>query len=78
MTEGGGIMATIYKYGATLRGFAPGAQPMNNLLTASSDPGRRYFTILEYSSPLSSEDIQRYELELIDIREQFYPFESIS
>lgn len=71
-------MAKIYRYGMRLRGFSPGAQPMQNLIQGTDDPKREYYSVLEYSSPLSSEDIRRYELDLIDIRERYFPFDEIS
>ena len=62
-------MATFYRYGMKLRGFAPRAQPIENLVTASEDPARKYWAILEYSSPLSAEQIRTYDLDPIDSRE---------
>ena len=55
-----------------LRGFSPGAQPMKNLIGAYEDPTRTYWTVLEYSSPLSEEDRKSFELDFISERETWY------
>ena len=65
-------MAKIYTYGMRLRGFSPGAQPMENLIGAYEDPERRYWSILEYTSPLSEEDRKAYDLDYLGEKEVWY------
>lgn len=62
MTE---IKMSNYKYGMRLRGFAPGAQPLEGLLIAEPGEqyGERYYNILTYSRRLSQEEIREYELD---------------
>lgn len=52
-----------YVYGMTLRGFAPGCQPMQGLVTWSdTEPGSHLRSILFYDHPLTEEEISAYEL----------------
>ena len=55
-----------------LRGFSPGAQPMENLIGAYEDPERKYWSILEYSAPLQAQDLAAYELDALGERETWY------
>lgn len=52
-----------YFYGMRLRPYSIGCQPMKNLINAAEDPSDRYYNILEYSEPLSAEDIRHYSLD---------------
>ena len=45
---------------------------MKNLIGAYEDPTRTYWTVLEYSSPLSEEDRKSFELDFISERETWY------
>ena len=55
---------TYYKYGMRLRGFSPGAQPMQGLVGVES--GRdRYHDILIYSRPLNDHEQEGYELDYL-------------
>ena len=65
-------MAKIYSYGMRLRGFSPGAQPMKNLISATEDTTRTYWSILEYSSALSETDRNAYDLDYLGEREVWY------
>ena len=65
-------MAKIYSYGMRLRGFSPGAQPMKNLIGAYEDPMREYWSILEYSRPLTAQELQSYELDSLGEKEVWY------
>lgn len=52
-----------YFYGMRARPYSIGSQPMKNLINAAEDPSGRYYNILEYSAPLSAEDIRHYSLD---------------
>ena len=52
-----------YTYGMRLRGFAPGAQPLDGLIETNDDPQGNYHTILKYNRELSPEEISQYELD---------------
>ena len=65
-------MTKIYSYGMRLRGFSPGAQPMENLISAGEDPERKYWSILEYSRPLTAQELQSYELDSLGEKEVWY------
>ena len=58
-----------YKYGMRLRGFAPGAQPMDGLIMSEDgadhveEYGRLYHNILTYRRRLTSEELDQYELD---------------
>lgn len=65
-------MEKIYTYGMRLRGFSPGAQPMENLIGAYEDPTREYWSILEYSAPLTAQELQAYELDSLGEKECWY------
>ena len=64
-------MTKTYKYGMRLRGFSPGAQPMEGLLYAEdgSDKvsvyGRMYPNILVYNRRLSEQELRDYELDYL-------------
>lgn len=52
----------IYKYGMKYRGYSIGCQPMQNLIRATEDETGKYYNILEYSEPLTAEQINNYQL----------------
>lgn len=53
---------SIYKYGMKYRGFSIGCQPMENLIKATEDETGKYYNVLEYSEPLTAEQINNYQL----------------
>lgn len=55
-----------YKYGMRLRGFSPMCQPMDGLLRREDDLSGDYHDILVYSRELSSEELNQYELDLLN------------
>lgn len=55
----------MYIYGMRLRGFAPGAQPMNGLDHAEDDRTGKYWSILYYRRKLSNEELKDYELDYL-------------
>lgn len=61
-----------YKYGMRLRGFSPGAQPMNGFIrrenaddTSIKLYGRRYHDILVYDRKLTDKELADYELDFL-------------
>lgn len=52
-----------YRYGMRLRGFSIGCQPMDGFIGRIDDESRRYYDIIVYNRPLSSEEIKNYELD---------------
>ena len=58
-------MAKHYIYGMRLRGFSPGCQPMDGLISAEYDASGRYHSILTYGRELTEEELEGYELDRI-------------
>lgn len=64
-------MSKFY-YGMRLRGFSPGCQPMKGLIERKDDRrgsrpnGRPYHDILVYDRPLSTKELEDYELDYVD------------
>lgn len=58
-----------HKYGMRLRGFSPGCQPMKGLIRREDDPTGRYHDILVYSRSLSDSEINSYELDIFERKE---------
>lgn len=52
-----------YRYGMRLRGFSIGCQPMDGFIGRIDDKSGRYYDIIVYNRPLSSEEIKNYELD---------------
>ena len=56
----------VYKYGMRMRGFSIGCQPGGVILhedTNKTETG--YWSYIYYNKPLTNEQIERYELDLI-------------
>ena len=58
---------TKYVYGMRLRGFSPGCQPMNGLVERVDDYTGKYHDLLIYKRMLTEQEMQDYELDLVDI-----------
>ena len=58
---------TKYVYGMRLRGFSPGCQPMNGLVERIDDYTGKYHDLLIYKRMLTEQEMQDYELDLVDI-----------
>lgn len=62
-----------YVYGMRLRGFSPGAQPMNGLICREDDTeglrggGRKYHDILKYDRELRPDEVRDYELDYMGV-----------
>lgn len=54
-----------YRYGMRLRGFSIGCQPKKGLIRREDSDTNRYYDILVYDRPLTSEEIAAYELDII-------------
>lgn len=52
-----------YRYGMRLRGFSIGCQPMDGFIGRIDDESGKYYDIIVYNRPLSSEEIKNYELD---------------
>ena len=52
-----------FTYGMRLRGFSPGAQPMNGFLQRLDDKSGKYHDILVYDHRLSDKEIRNYDLD---------------
>ena len=52
-----------YRYGMRLRGFSIGCQPMGGFIGRIDDESGKYYDIIIYNRPLSSEEIKNYELD---------------
>lgn len=56
-----------YVYGMRLRGFSPGAQPMEGLIKREETPNSdRYYDIVTYNRSLAKEEVEHYDLEIIE------------
>lgn len=55
-----------YTYGMRLRGFAPGAQPLDGLVMVEYDTAGKYYNILTYNRELTEAEIKQYELDDLD------------
>ena len=56
-----------YFYGMRLRGYSIGCQPMKGLMMVMDDDKGDYYNILVYMRKLSDQELNDYELDLIDI-----------
>jgi len=62
-----------YFYGMRLRGFSPGAQPMNGLYGVTDyklnkwekKSGRKYHDVLVYLRKLDDKELEEYELDYL-------------
>ena len=52
-----------YRYGMRLRGFSIGCQSMDGFIGRIDDESGKYYDIIVYNRPLSSEEIKNYELD---------------
>lgn len=61
----------VYEYGMRLRGFAPGCQPMEGLVSAHyveyprGYGKRKYWSVLTYDRKLTEKEMQDYELDFV-------------
>lgn len=56
----------LYYYGMRLRGFSPGCQPKEGLVTAlDCEPCERYYNILVYNRKLTDEETRDFELDFL-------------
>ena len=54
----------LYAYGMRLRGFSPGAQPMEGLVCHSEqDLHAKYYSVLYYDRRLTPEELKAYDLD---------------
>lgn len=58
----------VYRYGMRLRGFSPGAQPKEGLIGVENDPLDEYHNIIDYTRPLTDQEIKDYELDYLNTR----------
>ena len=58
----------MYKYGMRLRPFSLGCQPKKGLV-AVDESDDRYWNVLYYNRPLTTEEVQNYELDLISFED---------
>lgn len=58
-------MAKLTKYGMRLRGFSPGAQPMNGFVKRHDDLSGKYYDVIEYDRELTEKETQTYSMEKI-------------
>ena len=59
----------MYKYGMRSRPYSIGCQPMENLIDIQDDNTGKYWNILEYSTPLTQEQIKHYSLDDLQAQE---------
>ena len=63
-------MATVHVYGMRLRGFSPGAQPLDGLVGTEEDPvPDGYWNILIYNRRLERKDAESFDLDYLGRRE---------
>ena len=63
-------METVHVYGMRLRGFSPGAQPMEGLVGMEEDPvPDGYWNILIYNRKLERKDAEAFDLDYLGKRE---------
>ena len=62
-----------YIYGMRLRGFSPGCQPLYGLIQIEDDPAGRYYNLLTYNRPMTADEIENFELELVGVTDDFWP-----
>lgn len=55
----------MYKYGMRLRGFSIGCQPKEGFIERLDDMSGRYYDIIVYDRPLTQEELDAYELDII-------------
>lgn len=55
-----------YYYGMRLRGYSPGCQPREGLLSVGEDPNGKYWDVLIYDRELTEKEIRDYELDFIE------------
>ncbi len=55
-----------YTYGMKLRGFSIGCQPMNGFVERKEDTSGKYHDLLIYDRELTQEELNRYDLDLIE------------
>ena len=55
-----------FVYGMRLRGYSPGAQPMENILVVGEGK-RGYYNLLAYSRKLTKNQIEDYELDYLGV-----------
>jgi len=60
---------TEYRYGMRLRGFSPGAQPMDNFKKRENDQTGNYYDVLVYTKPLPEEKTETYSLDFLGAAE---------
>lgn len=60
----------VYVYGMKLRGFSPGAQPMEGWVDTEIDPLDDYWNILLYSRQLPREEQEAYDLDFLGVRQK--------
>lgn len=55
----------MYKYGMRLRGFSIGCQPKEGFIERLDDMSGRYYDVIVYDRPLTQEELDAYELDII-------------
>jgi hypothetical protein len=58
----------VYLYGMRLRGFSPGAQPMDGFIDAQEDIMGEYHNVIAYNRPLKQSEMRQYDLDYIGAR----------
>ena len=62
-------MKTLHIYGMRLRGFSPGAQPMEGWMDTETDPLDEYWNVLVYKRKLSRREEVEFDLDYLGKRE---------
>lgn len=53
-----------FLYGMRLRGFSPGAQPMDGFVERRDDPTGKYWDVLVYDRQLTEKEQKDYDLDV--------------
>jgi hypothetical protein len=56
----------LYAYGMRLRGFSPGCQPKDGLVSRHDSADKKYWDILVYDRPLTDKELFDYDLDALD------------
>lgn len=54
-----------YVYGMRLRGFSPGCQPMEGLITRTDSETGSYHDLLRYDRRLSDREVKQYDMDYL-------------
>ena len=59
-----------FVYGMRLRGFSPGCQPMEGLLSREDDTTGKYYDLIVYDRKLTERELSEYELDYVRMEVQ--------